>query len=296
MAVLLGSTRASLVALPLVVALVPAGCGGATTASPASTEVTNAGSAEFYVQSNVPAPGCPTGASFSRSVTFTRAGEGGCAVTSHATSVGPCSLNPCVAPPPPDSGTPTLVNAGAITIDGAQMPSLTLTPCGDGVYASDVINEQLPWTVGGASVTFQWAHVPGDPTSPGGSATLATPPYIALAPGSAFATRPTTVARDADITVAWTSDTPPTAADQVAVDLDVGSSQLVCIFAASAGTGVIPAAAVALVPAGAGSYNVHSKQGSATKAVGGTGWQFGFNVDAQARTNYGLAKGSVTFE
>jgi hypothetical protein len=70
----------------------------------------------------------------------------------------------------------------------------------------------------------------------------------------------------------------------------------VCIFAASAGTGVIPASALALVPAGAGSYNVHSPEGTTKKSVGGSQWSFGLNVDAQARTSTGLAKGAVTFD
>ena len=60
--------------------------------------------------------------------------------------------------------------------------------------------------------------------------------------------------------------------------------------------GVVPASALAVVPAGAGSYNVHSKEGTTDKNVGGSHWSFGFNVDAQARTSSGLAKGTVTFE
>jgi hypothetical protein len=271
------------------------GCGGRTAISMDSTDQAAAGSAEFYVQSNVPAMGSATGASYERSVTFTAVGQNACTVTSSATTVGPCSVDPCVAPPPPDGGTETLLNGGAVTIDGARMPPLTLEPASDGAYASDTVKGQLAWTAGGAQVTFQWAHVPGDPSSAGGSVALDTPPYIALTPGSAFAIPPTTLARDQDLTVAWASDTTPASADQVAVDLDSGSVELVCIFAASAGMGVIPASALALVPAGAGSYNVHSKEAATNKSIGGSQWSFGFNVDAQARTSSGLAKGAVTF-
>lgn len=272
------------------------GCGGATTSlGSAPTDETAAGSAEFYVQSNIPTTGSATGASYARSVTFTAAGQNGCAVGSSTIAAGPCSLNPCLAPPP-DGGTETLLNGGAVTIDGAQMPPLTLEPASDGAYPSDTVKGQLAWTAGGAQVTFQWAHLPGDPSSAGGSATLDTPPYIALTQGSAFAIAPATLARDQDLTVEWTSDTAPTSADQVAVDLQTGSVQLVCIFAVSAGRGVIPASALAFVPAGAGSYNVHSKEGTTNKAVSGSQWSFGFNVDAQARTSTGLAKGAVTFD
>ncbi len=271
-------------------------CGGATSIDSASTGDVGAGSAEFYVQSNVPTIGSATGSSYERSVTFTAVGQNGCSGTSWATTVGPCSVNPCVAPPPPDGGTEALLNGGAITIDGAQMPPLTLEPGSDGAYASNVVKGQLAWTAGGAQVTFRWAHLPGDLSSTGGSATLNSPPYIALTQESAFAISPTTLARNLDLSVEWTSDTPATSTDQVAVDLNSGSVQLACIFAASAGMGVIPASALALVPAGAGSYNVHSKEGTTSKSVGGSQWSFGFNVDAQARSSSGLAKGSVTFD
>jgi hypothetical protein len=266
-------------------------CGGRTT-----TTDDGAGSAEFYVMNSVPAAGSSTGASYQRSVTFTALGQSGCSATSSTPPVGPCSVNPCVAPAAPDGGTETLPSAGPITIDGAQMPPLTLEPDSDGAYPPDVVKGQLPWSAGGVPVTFQWAHVPGAPSSAGGSVVLATPPYIALMQGSAFADRPTTLARDQDLTVSWTSDTTPTSADQVAVDLDSGSVQIVCIFTASAGTGVVPAAALGLVPAGMGSYNIHSKQAATNKSVGGSGWSFGFNVDAQARASSGLAQGAVTFE
>ena len=283
--------------LVLVVGEALVGCGGATTSlESAPTSETAAGSAEFYVQSLIPTMGSAAGASYQRNVTFTAVGQNDCTVPSSTVSAGPCSVNPCLAPPPPDGGPETLLNAGAVTIDGAQMPALTLEPEGDGAYASDTVKGQLAWAAGGAQVTFRWAHLPGDPSSPGGSATVDTPPYIALTQGSAFATAPVTLGRDQDLTVRWTSDTAPTSADQVAVDLQVGSVQLVCIFAVSAGMGIIPESALALVPAGAGSYNVHSKEGTANKSVSGSQWSFGFNVDAQARTSSGLAKGAVTFD
>jgi hypothetical protein len=260
------------------------------------TDEAAAGSAEFYVQSNVPTMGSAIGATYVRTVTFTAVGQNGCTMTSSSTSAGPCTVNPCVAPPSQDGGTETLPNGGAVTIEGAQMPPLTLEPGIDGAYPSDTVKGQLAWTAGGAQVSFQWAEVPGDPSSSGGSVTLETPPYVALTQGSAFAIPPTTLARRQDLTVEWTSDTTPMSEDQVAVDLDSGSFQLVCIFTVSAGMGIIPASALALVPAGTGSYNVHSKEGSTNKSVDGSPWSFGFNVDAQARTSSGLAKGAVTFE
>ncbi len=80
------------------------------------------------------------------------------------------------------------------------------------------------------------------------------------------------------------------------MDLNSGATQLVCIFSVSAGTGVVPTAALELLDPGAGTFNVHSKEGKALRGVDGTPWVLGFNVDAEARTMYGLAKGPVTLQ
>jgi hypothetical protein len=256
-------------------------CGGETTST------SSGGTGELYVHSFVPTAGSSVGASFDRRVTFT---DSPCATPSVA--VGPCTLNGCYqAGTTAESSSP---NGGAITIDGAEMPPLTLVPQADG-YAPSVVGGQRAWTSGGETVRFAWASLPGDDGG-GGAVTLATPPYVALAEGSAFASSTPSLSRSVDLTIAWTSDSPPVAADQLAVDLASGSSQLVCIFDASAGNGVIPAAALQLVPAGAGTYDVHSKEGATKKSVAGTAWTLGFNVDAQARASDGLAKGATTFE
>ncbi len=266
-----------------------AACGGRDAADAPSS----GGSGELYVHSYVPTAGSTTGASYDRTVTFT---QPPCATPT--IMMGPCSLTGCFTPSSPDAGTtptPSPPNAGTITIDGAQMPALSLEPQPGG-YTPNVVDGQLPWTTGGESVTFQWTSLPGNAAAAGGSITLATPPYIALTTDSAFAVPTTTLARSQDLTVSWTSDTAPSTADQVAVDVNSGTTQLVCIFSVSAGTGVIPTAALQLVEAGAGSFNVHSKQGKTLKGVDGTPWVLGFNVDAQARTSYGLARGPVTLE
>jgi len=264
----------------LVMTCAATACGGRGDVE-ASPEVA-VGSGEFYAHSLVPMMGSLAGASYYRKVTFTR-------TTCTSTKVGPCSVNPCAFPS-------TLPNAGPVSIDGAQMPPLTLEPQSDGVYASTTVDGQLAWTTGGSTVTFQWAHLPGNPAAAGGSVELSTPPYIALAAGSALAAANPTVMRSQDLTVSWTSDSPPTTADQVAVDFNMGSTQVVCIFSVSDGTGVVPAAALAPLGAGAGTFNVHSKQAKTLKSVDGTQWTLGFNVDAEARTNYGLAIGSATFQ
>jgi hypothetical protein len=270
----------------LVITCAGTACGGASGVSPPGAA---SGSGEFYAHSYVPVRGSETGAYYDRKVTFTQ-------TTCTSTRVGPCSVNPCAFPSVPDGGTEPLPDAGSVSIDGAQMRPLTLEPQSDGTYAPIAVDGQLAWTTGGSTVTFQWAHLPGNTSAAGGSITLSTPPYIALATGSAFADATPTVTRSQDLTVSWTSDSPPTTADQVAVDLNVGSTQVVCIFSLSDGTGVVPTGALSLLGAGAGTFNVHSKQGKTLKGVDGTQWTLGFNVDAEARTSYGLAMGAVTIQ
>src|ERR1700689_5002584 len=134
-------------------------------------------------------------------------------------------------------------------------------------------------------VTLAWAHVPGEATQPGGSIMLGTPPYIALSGDSAFDTATSTVERTQDLTLTWTADSPASVLDKVLLDLGSGSTQLTCTFPASAGTGVVSAAALQFLEAGQGNYDVHSKEytSETLNAADGTVWSVGFNVDAHAR-------------
>jgi hypothetical protein len=82
------------------------------------------------------------------------------------------------------------------------------------------------------------------------------------------------------------------------IDLTSTSTQIVCEYSASAGVGVVPAAALQSLPAGAGTFDVHSKEYASLHLGSGSGaqWSVGFNVDAHARTSYGLSFGAVTFQ
>ena len=150
---------------------------------------------------------------------------------------------------------------------------------------------------GGESIALAWAHFPGSTTQAGGSFVAETPPYVTLSPGSAFADSTSTLDRTADLTFSWTSDTAPASTDLLGVYFDSGSTQIGCNFDASAGTGVVPAAALQALSAGAGSFDIHSKRvaGENLTAADGSTWSFGFNVDAYARASYGVATGKVTF-
>lgn len=174
--------------------------------------------------------------------------------------------------------------------------SEAIEPESDGDYATQSF-DAAPWMAGGESITVAWAHFPGSTTQAGGTFVAETPPYVTLSPGSPFADPTSTLDRTADLTFSWTSDTAPESTDYLGVYFDSGSTQVGCNFDASAGTGVVPAAALQTLGAGAGSFDIHSKRinGESLTATDGSTWSFGFNVDALARTSYGVAAGKVTF-
>jgi hypothetical protein len=253
------------------------------------TAATGGGSADFNVTSSVPIAGSTVGSSYTRNASFTRTA---CTYT----TIGACTVDPCYASSSSGTATDPAANAGQVSIGGAQMASLSLNPQGDGTYSQETIDGAVPWSTGAETVTVQWAHAPGNTTAGGGTMTLGTPPYIALAPGSAFADATATLARTQDLTVSWTSDTSPTALDTVSVSLISGSTLVYCGFSVSAGSGVVSAAALPYLGTGAASSGVHSKEYTSQTVTGADGaqWTLGFNVDATARTSYGLAQGSVT--
>jgi hypothetical protein len=270
----------------------------ATHASPSRATAAPRARAQFTVMSDRPTAGSNTGASYRRKASFVDR-EPTCANT----TIGSCTVNPCFEPSPPTPIAPNqqgapLPNGGEVSIAGAEMTPVALEPRIDGSYSPDTVNGQSPWERGGEDVTLQWAHFPGDATRPGGSLRLATPPYIALSTDSAFAAASTTLVRDQDLALSWTSDTPPSERDRVMLDLSSASTQIICQFSAGAGTGVVPAAALRSLTPGKATFDVHSKEYASDKFIGadGTQWTVGFNVDAHARTSYGLAKGPITIQ
>jgi|HubBroStandDraft_5_1064220.scaffolds.fasta_scaffold215250_2 hypothetical protein len=264
-----------------------AACGGKTDDSTSSNPL---GSAAFWIKSSVPAAGNASGPSFTLDAEFLRPGAVSCATS----TIGACTINPCLSPPPSVTGS-DVTNAGQVTV-ATSTTTQAIEPQSDGDYATQTF-DAAPWMAGGESITLAWAHFPGSTTQPGGTFVAETPAYVTLSPGSPFADATSTLDRTADLTFSWTSDTAPASTDLVGVYFDSGSTQVGCNFDASAGTGVVPAAALQALGAGAGNFDIHSKRSiseSLTAADGST-WSFGFNVDACARTSYGVATGKVTF-
>jgi hypothetical protein len=271
----------SLVAL----GLLAASCGGSSSSGSPAT-----GSGSFTVTSDWPVPGGIAGASYKRSVSFASPASS-CTTSSGS---GACTVNPCYGAPP----AAIVPEAGQITINGADMTSVVLSPESDGAYTPFVVAGQLPWNTSGDSVAFQWSHGPGNAGASGGSLTVPTPAYVTLAGGSPFATSPTTIQRNQDLDVSWSTDSAPGAADSIVVNVASGTVQVVCTFAASAGSGVVPTAVLQNLGAGNGTYDVHAKEYAYQDLMGddGTAWTLSFNVQAEARTAYGVASGSVTLE
>jgi hypothetical protein len=189
-----------------------------------------------------------------------------------------------------------VTNAGQVTVVTSTTTD-TIEPESDGDYASATF-AAAPWMTGGGSITVEWAHFPGSTTEAGGTLVAQTPPYVTLSPGSPFADPPSTVDRSADLTFSWTSDTAPSSGDLLGVYLDSGSIQVGCNFDVSAGSGVVPAAVLQALGAGPGSFDIHSKHsiGENLTAANGSTWAFSVNVDAFARTTYGVASGKVTLQ
>jgi hypothetical protein len=238
----------------------------------------------------VPAAGSTSGGSFTVAAEFLRPGATSCATS----TIGACTINPCLSPPPAVTGS-DVTDAGQVTVV-TSTTTAAIEPETDGDYATQTF-DVAPWMAGGESITVAWAHFPGSTTQTGGTFVAGTPPYVTLSPGSPFADPTSTLDRTADLTFSWTSDTAPASTDLLGVYFDSGSTQVGCNFDASAGTGVVPAAALQTLGAGAGSFDIHSKRVTSENLTAGDGstWSFGFNVDAYARTSYGVATGKVTF-
>jgi hypothetical protein len=210
------------------------------------------------------------------------------------TSIGPCTLNPCYGV----VGSSNVPDVGQVVFRGGEMGSLAVDPSSTGSYMPYLVDGELPWRAGGELVTVAWAHTPGDVALSGGTLTLAAPPYVTLLEGSTFADASPTLARTDDVTIAWTSDSAPGPLDQVMVNVETGTTQVVCGFSASAGSGVIPSLVLQSLDSGTGKYNVHSKEYATQNATGADGapWKVSFNVGANARTSTGLASGAVTVQ
>lgn len=146
----------------------------------------------------------------------------------------------------PRPNPPAIAAAGTISVTGGAMP-LMQSPDGSGAYPIVRVSSPLWMTAGGESlsVSATGGEVPAFAT------TLIAPGEMTVTSPAWPAGGPTTIARAADLTLAWNGS----GVGVVDVGLVGGSAatqaaEIHCRFPLSAGQGVVPAAMLANLPAG----------------------------------------------
>ncbi len=229
------------VALILLVACGGGGSGsGDDVATPDATKPTHSGyvSIQSYDAMNV--PGTPTRGGSAGAGFFTM-GEA-CQVSQ---TIGPCEVANCGA------AATGAVSAGTITITGALEP-ISLVPGSDHTYAQLMSTTSL--FNGGESITFaaSGAEVPAFTKS------LTMPSKATItAPAKPPSASPYLIVNRAqDFSVSWSGG--GSGLVQIALNSQSADQRLFCRFTASAGTGKLPAAALATLPAGMGGFAMAS--------------------------------------
>jgi hypothetical protein len=181
-----------------------------------------------------------------------------------------CTFYPCHRPPPPDGGGGNPPNAGAIDVTGGLMPA-HFTPLADGSY--DPVHLSSTGWNGGESLTVTAAG--GGVPAFAGSLVA---PKLATVSAPALPSADFMVDRSKDLVFTFTG----VASETVIVTFGANTSdptEVECVFAGSAGTGTVPAAALALLPAGGGYFQVVSR--ARTELTAGS-WNITFRADADA--------------
>ena len=154
-------------------------------------------------------------------------------------TVGACTVSTCTS-----TMQPTAVSAGVVTLSGAAQP-IMLTPGTDKTYTAFM--SMSPLFAGGESVVVSaaGADVPAfskSITMPG-KATITSPSKPAA--GTFLA-----VSRSADFSVTWTGG----GSGSLQIFVSGTSGRVTCRFPAGSDSAAVPAAALAMLPAGNGSF------------------------------------------
>lgn len=177
------------------------------------------------------------------------------------TTDGPCTITTAGdAGAAADAGTLALLPAGTLSVEGG-LVAVSVTPNAQNQYSKSMNGATL-WN-GGETLT---AKATGD--------AMGAPAFdlAIMAPGKATITapmlaglgQPTTIPRSANLSVAWTGGTGTLRAFFFVTG---GSTWISCSFPASAGSGTVPATALAKLPAGGGTLYFDTSS-SAQKVVG----------------------------
>ncbi len=217
------------------------------------------------------------------SASFVRDDAASTGVTCSISPADGCSVTDCTVAPPPadggmpadagvDAGTPTFDHAGEISTSGATMP-LLLMPGADGLY-TPASGTGLLFTDG---MTLTYAAVGDAIPAFGGS--IASPSSVTITAPS-FAAGTITADRSIDLPLAWTSAAaaPGTlvaslSATEFPPDGGSRTITIVCELDGSGASGVVPAAALALLPdAASGSISFLTRSSLRTSAGAGA-WE-----------------------
>ena len=275
---------AALVALALCAA-----CSEPTAAPSDAAVVVDAAVADLAVDPNGPLGFVTLGAAPSSSTANATFLASGSAFLCSQSTDGNCTFYDCHRRPPPDGGQPAVQpNPGTIDVTGASKP-VHFVPAVDGYYDTVHVAGAL---FGGSELL----HV----VAAGG-----TVPAFAgdvRAPAPAGITAPTLPAgdwkvdRSASIAFTWTGLTEPDREDLlVTFGADsVDPVEVECVFPGATGSGIVSAASLAHLPAGAGYFEVKSRRDTLLRAGS---WQVTFRADDAAISTSGKAfTGSAVFQ
>jgi hypothetical protein len=185
-------------------------------------------------------PGMPTRGGYTSAGFF----SAGAACTTMQT-IGPCEVRQCTTTQPQGAQ-----SAGTITITGALKP-LSLVPGADKLYVQQMSMTSL--FNGGEMISFAAAGA----DIPAFTVAVTTPTKATItAPAKPAAASLLAINRAQDFTVSWTGG--GSGRLQVFLSGAGGSPSLFCRFAASAGTGKVPAAALATMTGAMGSFAMAS--------------------------------------
>jgi hypothetical protein len=159
--------------------------------------------------------------------------------------IGPCDLAMCTTTPPPG------VSAGIINVTGTTQP-IMMMPTASKTY--DTFMVANPLFSGGENITFAAAGA----DVPAFTKSITAPTKATItAPAKPSATSPyLTISRSQDFSLSWTGG--GTGLVQLALNSNSAEQRLFCRFEASAGSGKVPSAALAMLPAGNGGFAMAS--------------------------------------
>jgi hypothetical protein len=173
--------------------------------------------------------------------------------------------------------------AGVISIAGGSAP-VSLSPGADGTY--DIVTQSTSLWSGGETLTVS---APGDDV-PAFDGQVDAPVRITVTSPATNAAD-WSLARDADLTVTWTGGTTGEVVVLFGTMATDDPNEVECRFQANAGQGIVPAAALGMLPAGDGYFSVASRH--VTPLPAGT-WTVRVKAESDAVTSDGaLVQGRV---